>query len=422
MVVVRRRGMRWSDPTSRHRALGALAVVLVLVAAVAIALRIVLGGGQARSPLQPAPSTAAAPGAGGSTGAGGTPPRTGPAAAPPPTTESFGVSVNRLFNDRTYSQAQIDAQLAALQATGATVARSDALWELAEPTPPTDGVHRYDWAFDDEIAASLTAHLLRWLPIVDYSPPWAQSIPGQDHSPPRAAADLAAYAAGLAARYGPGGTFWALHPELTAEPVDTFEIWNEPDNTEFWLPAPNAAAYADLYLTARDAIRAVQPTARVIVGGLTSPATFLPAMLRARPDLAGQLDGVAIHPYGTTIAMVLGRARGARSALASLGLGGVPLYVTEFGWTTHPPGALDFAPERLRPQYIERTFAALGHSDCGLAAALLYTWVTPERDPANAQDWFGIHPPGGGTSPDTDAFIAGLRLATARLPSIRLCG
>ena len=76
--------------------------------------------------------------------------------------------------------------------------------------------------------------------------------------------------------------------------------------------------------------------------------------------------------------------------MRSLGLARVPLYLTEFGWSTHPAGASKWAPEHLRPRYIETTFAALGHLDCGIAAAVLYTWRSPERDPSNVEDWFGI--------------------------------
>jgi hypothetical protein len=95
--------------------------------------------------------------------------------------------------------------------------------------------------------------------------------------------------------------------------------------------------------------------------------------------------------------------------------------VTEFGWTTHPTGALDWAPQQRRPGYISRTTAALGHVDCGLAMVILYTWVTPERDLADAQDWFGINPPGGGGSADTAAFAAGLRDGEAPGPRVSLC-
>jgi len=349
-------------------------------------------------------------------------PSAGAAAQPPPTTEQFGASVNRLFNDHAYSGAQIDAQLQALAATGATVARSDALWEATEPAPPSGGKHRYDWGFDDLIAGSLAQHGLRWLPILDYSPSWARTVPGLLHSPPASASQFATFAAAFAARYGPGGAFWREHPQLAALPVDTYEVWNEPDNPEFWSPTPDPASYVDLYLSARDAVDAVDPSARVIVGGLSDPAAFVPAMIDARPDLAGHVDGIAIHPYGANPSVVLARVRAARQVLVAAGLGGAALYVTEFGWTTHPASALGYAPAQARPGYIATALAALGHTDCGVAAALLYTWVTPERDLSDHNDWFGIHPPGGGASTDTDAFVAGLREALAPAPTSNLCG
>jgi polysaccharide biosynthesis protein PslG len=388
------------DASGRRRwVLGAAA--LLVAAGVVVALVVSSGPPAGRAPVSTTPTIVAA--------------------QPPPTSEQFGANVGRLFNDRSYAPGEIDAQLAALRDTGASVARSDALWEATEPAGPSGGVHHYDWAFDDVIAAALAAHGLQWLPIIDYSAPWAQSIPGTDHSPPTSQADYAAYAGALAQRYGPGGSFWAAHPELQPEPVGTYEIWNEPDNPVFWSPTPNAAQYAELYLRARAAIDAVQPGARVIVGGLTRPASFTAAMLAAAPPLREQLDGIAIHPYAGSPAGVLDNVRSARLGLDSLGLASVPLYVTEFGWTTYPARALDYVPEQLRPGYIERTVAALGHLDCGVAAEFLYAWVTPERNPSDAQDWFGIHPPAGGTSPDSLAFSDGLRAAATPGATISLC-
>jgi hypothetical protein len=107
--------------------------------------------------------------------------------------------------------------------------------------------------------------------------------------------------------------------------------------------------------------------------------------------------------------------------LGALSLGSVPLYVTEFGWTTQPVGALNWLPERLRPEYISTTLAELGHTDCAVAAALLYTWVTPERNPNDPEDWFGVSPPAGGRSADIEVFAAGLRAAKQPGPLIRLC-
>jgi hypothetical protein len=350
-----------------------------------------------------------------------------PALAAPTGAQQFGASVNRLFNDLTASPAQIDAQLSALRATGATVARSDALWQASEPTAPRHGVHAYDWSFDDRIAAALAAHGLTWLAILDYSPPWAQSVPGQPHSPPRQDQDFAAFAGAFAARYGTGGTFWHAHPSLPALPVTTLEIWNEPDNGEFWAPGPDPAGYGGLYLAARAGVDAVDPGARVIIGGLTAPTTFLPAMVRAVPALVGHIDGVAIHPYGPP-AVVLAKVQAARATLTSLGLGAVALYVTEFGWTTDPPGALDYVPEGRRPGWIQRTLTALGHLQCGLAATILYTWVTPDTNPADSQDWYGIAAPGAasattaGATPAVAAFTAGLRAAAAPGTAPLACG
>ncbi len=378
----------------------ALAAVVAVAAVVAGIILIVTSGGSSRHSRARAGPAA--------------PPRAALPALPAPPTQAFGVNVNRLFNDLTYTQAQIDAQLAAVRATGATVARSDALWEAAEPHAPVDGHHRYDWSFDDRIAGSLAAHGLTWLPIIDYTAPWAQSVPGQDHSPPRSDLDYAAYAGAFAARYGRGGAFWRAHPALAPLPVTAIEIWNEPDNPEFWTPDPDAGAYARLYMDARAAIDTANPAIRVLVGGLTNASVFLAAMVRAVAQLPGHVDGVALHPYGNP-AVVLARVRGARAALVSAGMSTVPLYVTEFGWTTQPAGAINYAPAARRPADIEGVLQALGHLDCGLAASLLYTWVTPERDASDSQDWYGIaNPtdPSTGT-PDTAAFAAGLRAAAA---------
>jgi polysaccharide biosynthesis protein PslG len=367
-----------------------------------------------------------APGGGGSRARGPGPVTQRPTTSSPTTpspvrSEQFGASVNLLFLLGPVSAAQRGAQLRALHATGATLARTDALWENAEPSPPIGGIHHYDWTFDGQIAASLAASHLRWLPIVDYTAGWAQSIPGQDHSPPSSSADYAAYAAALAARYGPDGSFWRAHPELPALPVDAFEIWNEPDNLAFWVPRPDAARYAQLYTAARDAIHAVDPSAHVVVGGLSAPTMFLPQLLAADPQLRGKIDGVAIHPYAGSPSGVLGNVRQTRRVLKQLGLATVPLYVTEFGWTTRPPGALEYLSERLRPSYIERTLVDLGSSGCNIAAAVLYTWFSPQSDPRNKQYWFGISPPGAQGSPDVTAFATGLRKAALAGPSGRGC-
>jgi polysaccharide biosynthesis protein PslG len=333
-----------------------------------------------------------------------------------------GVNVNRVFDDRIYTLAQEAALARALAATGVDTARSDTFWELTEPQPPRHGVHRFDWSFDDGIAGTLAAAGLRWLPIVDYSAGWARARFDLLHSPPGNPALYAAFTTALARRYGPGGSFWAEHPELPRRPVRTYEIWNEPDTPLFWSPAPSAAAYARLYAAARAAIHAVDPAAMVLVGGLTHPVAFLPALVAADPALRSAIDGVAIHPYADSTAAVLHLVSRARTALRGLGLAAVPLYLTEFGWVTSPPAAHHYIPAASRPGLVRATVAALGHTDCGLAGEILYTWVTPRGNPADPEDWYGLEPPGGGPSADADALAQGARQARAPGPLEPVCG
>src|SRR3954449_8117124 len=182
---------------------------------------------------------------------------------------TFGVSVNRVFNDD-FTPARWSAPLQAVHDAGIRQARSDAFWMWAEPgAPATDGTRHYTWSKLDAEAGALAAHGLRWLPILDYSATWAASDASDYHSPPRDLADYADYASAFAKRYGRGGTYWAQH-SAGAQPVATYEIWNEPNGAWFWRPAPDAATYADMYLGARAAIKAVDPQARVVVGGLVA--------------------------------------------------------------------------------------------------------------------------------------------------------
>ncbi len=88
----------------------------------------------------------------------------------------------------------------------------------------------------------------------------------------------------------------------------------------------------------------------------------------------------------------------------------------------HPAtGNARLGPEALRPDYIAQTVSSLGHTDCDIAAVLLYAWATAQQNPSNAQDWLGISPPGGGPSSDTEAFTSGLRGAFAPGPPTPVC-
>jgi hypothetical protein len=298
----------------------------------------------------------------------------------------YGVNAQLLL---AWSQDRWSPHLDAIRASGIGVVRKDADWGYAEPLAPdpVTGAHKYRWqAFDDRVAA-LSRGGLRWYPILDYSAPWAAQVSGDVMTPPRDPRQYAAYAAAFATRYGRGGDFWREHPELPALPVTSYEIWNEPNVEYFWHPQAAAPEdYADLYMAARQAIHAVDPEADVVVGGLSviGIGDFLRRMFASRPDLAGNIDAVGFHPYGSNISTAYSRIRTARLALDAVGAHAVPMEISETGLAVAP------APESTRAEILRRLAEDLPRSDCGVRRLIPHTWVTSESDPTENEDWFGI--------------------------------
>ncbi len=349
--------------------------------------------------------------------------RSGP---PPPSRrpprQQFGANVNRLFNDRTYSASEIAAQLRALSATGATLARSDALWEATEPSAPVDGHHRFDWGFDDSIAASLAAQGLRWLPILDYTAPWDTSRagtptrrPARRPPSPRSPAPSRP-ATAPAARSGARIRGWPRTPSIPTR------SGTSPTTACSGLPTPDPPPTPSC--TCAAATRSPPPTrgARVIVGGLTKAPVFLPGACHAQPDLRGHIDGVAIHPYGNGATAVLGKIRAAR--------GHPDLARAGHRAAVRDRARLDDASGRnaqLRPRapaaglHLHHTRRPRATRTAGSPRRSSTRGSHPSSTRPTSEDWFGIQPPSGGTSPDTAAFAAGLRGATSPGLTLHIC-
>lgn len=337
----------------------------------------------------------------------------------------FGVNVNRLFNDGDPA-VDIERQLSAVRAAGITVARTDAMWAFTDPWGPAAPGSPGFPAQADRRARMLAEHGLRWQPILDYTPAWAQSGEGDMHSPPRDSHQFADFAERFAARYGPGGAFWAANRSLPYLPVEVYEIWNEENIAKFWSPAPAPGAYADLYLLARVAIHHVHPNAIVTIGGLANDGgDFLRRMYAARPSLAGQVDAVAIHPYAPTADGVLASVDRFHATLDAIQPDDVPLYVTEVGWYTsagaHQPLLRSDASRAAVLARALRGLLARRSSD-NLRAVDPYTWWTPQHDPQAGEDWYGLCRTDGTLSPAGTVFASLARensMAAARAGTSR---
>src|SRR6266436_9086075 len=108
----------------------------------------------------------------------------GAAAQVPPSRDFFGMNVNRLFNDGLPPDA-VNRQLDVVERAGITVARTDAMWAYVEPQGPPSLLFPDSWTETDRRMTALATHHIRWQPVLDYTPRWQQTIPGDDKSAPK---------------------------------------------------------------------------------------------------------------------------------------------------------------------------------------------------------------------------------------------
>lgn len=299
-------------------------------------------------------------------------------------------------------------QLSAMASGGLQQVRTDARWWTAEPSAPGGSTHSYDWSKFDATAQALAGHGLRWYTILESAPDWAAAA-GGDQSPARShIGDFAAYAAAFARRYGRGGSFWASHKSLTPLPVTDYEIWNEPNSTAFWQSQGDAPErLADLYMAARQAIKGVDPAARVVTGGLalgnppnvTDELGFLHRMVAHRPDLRGNVDGVGLHPYQPTLTDTYNRISNFRQTVDQLLGTGVPIDITEVGWSTTA------VTDAQRGTDLATLATQLPQSDCNIVRFLPYSWTADESNRSDPEDWFGIWNRSGVPKPSGSAYV-----------------
>jgi polysaccharide biosynthesis protein PslG len=208
------------------------------------------------------------------------------------------------------------------------------------------------------------------LPVVTDAPSWAvrsEFVPGSDRSVeaprnlPVSGAAASAWQSFLSAaveRYGPNGAFWAENPLLPKLPIETWQIWNEP-NFKYFVVHPNPAAYGKLVRISSAALRGVDPGAKILLAGMfarpkgartrsgkhRSPnwfaSDFLEQMLRRTPRIGAKFEGVALHPYARYYWELPSEIEELRSVLRRNHDAGKGLWITELGWSSERPSRAD---------------------------------------------------------------------------------
>ena len=236
------------------------------------------------------------------------------------------------------SRAERRAEFARLADMGASWVRIGAPWYAVQPDSAATDPAALGGL--DQIVADATAAGLRVLLIGDQAPDWAGGGGATATNPAAYGAFMGALAEHFRGRGPQGGS-------------PAYEIMNEPDgqqdNGRTWATPSD---YAHSACAAYRAIKARDPSAVVAAGSLD--VTDWEGWLRSSFDagLRGCFDVLSAHPYTE-----LGVLREIRAVASAAGAADVPVWVTEFGYSTcnaighscvGPPEQADELVARLR--------------------------------------------------------------------------
>jgi hypothetical protein len=272
------------------------------------------------------------------------------------------------------------------------------------------GPNSWNWSPFDTTVALTTSRGIQPVLILDFTPEWARSkaCPKDQRCAPARPADFGRFAAAAAARYARYG-------------AHVYEVWNEQNTANFWLPAADPAAYAQLIKTAYPAIHGADPAAIVLTGGTApaasgdgdlAPIDFLLGLYRQ--GAAGYFDALAHHPYCYSIAKDCARLTSSRSAWSQMadtspslrsvmienGDGNKRIWATEFGVPTN--GAHS---EAEQSRQVTDAFAMF-RSYSWAGPLFWYAYRDAGNDPNDNEDHFGLLRPDGTRKPSYAALLA----------------
>jgi polysaccharide biosynthesis protein PslG len=235
------------------------------------------------------------------------------------------------------SAPDLDTYFSQLKALGVSWVRYDFDWDQIQ----SNGSTTFDWTGTDRISQAATKYGIQTLGIITYTPTWAQqsSCKGTFGCAPANPAAFGTFAGAVAARYAPKG-------------IHDWEIWNEPNVSVFWRPAPNVSAYTAILKSAYSEIKKADPASFVITAGLSpaadegsniAPITFIKTLYSLDP--AKDFDAIALHPYSYPVIASYDASWNSweqmsdiRTIMNNSGDSQKQIWITEYGAPTGGPG------------------------------------------------------------------------------------
>ena len=156
------------------------------------------------------------------------------------------------YFDGTSPMTRVKRHFMAARRAGVGYLRCAFAWNGIEPKQG-----EFRWKFWDNFVSLAEQNHIKIIPYVAYTPQWAARN-GKDFwkQPPRKPELYADFMFQIAARY--------------RGRVGAWEIWNEPDNKDYWTGTPDE--FAELAMLAAKRIREADPNAVLILGGVVGLA------------------------------------------------------------------------------------------------------------------------------------------------------
>jgi hypothetical protein len=295
-----------------------------------------------------------------------------------------------LFGVQMYSDTRSTSQYhSSLVNSQATWVRAQVNWRSIEPEDVSPA--QYDWgAADQALGAAYYQHgSYQMIATIHAAPDWA--APG-NRAPLYAGRlpDFAEFVGALVERFDGDGV-----ADAPGSPVVSYwEFYNEPDANDDYFEAGwgnYGQQYASLLATAYAAVKAANPNAQVVFGGIAHDwfedqngpfvREFLDDVLAAGGG--NYFDVMNFHAYphfafnwATQGPGLLEKTDAIRDILTTYGVGDKPMMITEAGWHSNNPPNSPSSPE-IQARYVVELFTQ------SLAADV------------DVMIWWMLHDPGG---------------------------
>lgn len=255
---------------------------------------------------------------------------------------------------------------------GFKIVRQDLFWEIIEKEP---GKYDFKGQGYDLLTQSLIKKGIRPYYILDYSNKLYENK--REITTKKGQDAFIKYVDVASSRYKGKGIIW--------------EIWNEPNLTDFWETQPNFKEYSQLVKRASKTIKKNDPTA-IVVG---------PALAGITPDSLNWLEGIfkegildyidalSVHPYrGSNPETVVNDYQSVRVLMNKYSNREIPIISGEWGYSNTKGWYGKSISEQQQADYLVRMYLINLLYDVPIS--ITYGWKNDGIDPKNKEHQFGI--------------------------------